>query len=782
MEAGGLGAPPLSFPKFSKVAKKKTFKKKKDSNKPKLHSETKKGILAVTFFTLAVLSLLSFLNGAGAFGQYFLKVSQLFFGQSFFLVTVSFFLVGLAILIPRFNLSGEKRPNYQTITVGIVLLLLSFLGIFHILGAGAGAGRPDNGLGEAKNLSGGWLGLIIGYPLIKYFGFWASLVILFSLLVISFLIAFNLPLIPVKKEKETEKPLLAEEIKEREPVLEKKSGLWRKIKGLAEIGRPQKEESGKKEVHPEEKGDRFLGQPKAPSEKEGLPAVGLTRALPKGRTAGPVLSKTTSDFKLPSLDFLEKDRGQPTSGDIKANINIIRRTLENFGIEVEMAEVNVGPTVTQYTLRPAQGIKLSKITALQNDLALALAAHPLRIEAPIPGRSLVGIEIPNRSMVLVRLRSLLERPTFQESSSRLAFALGRDVAGSPMFADLAQMPHLLVAGATGTGKTIALNNLIVSLLYRNYPEDLKFILIDPKRVELNVYDSICHLMAPVITQAEKAVGALHWAVSEMERRFEILQEAGKRDIDSYNAFCHSKKEKDQKVKNGVEERDWQKPMPYIVIIIDELADLMASHGREIEGAIVRLAQMARAVGIHLVVSTQRPSVEVITGLIKANITSRMAFQVASQVDSRTVLDMAGAEKLLGNGDMLFLAGNSAKPRRIQGAYISDKEVRKVADYLRSVRQSDYQEGVAMPSADIERTAGRLGGYTEAEDELYDDAKEVIMQAGKASASLLQRRLRIGYARAARLLDILEERGVVGPAEGAKPREVFIDEGEKMEIE
>jgi S-DNA-T family DNA segregation ATPase FtsK/SpoIIIE len=764
------------------VAKKKTFKKKRDSNKPKLHSETKKGILAITFFTLAVLSLLSFLNGAGAFGRYFLKLSQLFFGQGFFLIAVSFFLVGLAILIPRFNLSGKKRPNYQTITIGIVLLFLSFLGIFHLLGTGPEGNQLDNELSEAKSLSGGWLGLVIGYPLMKYFGFWASLVILFSLLVISFLITFNLPLIPVRKEKETEKPILAEEIKEREPVLEKKSGFWRKIKGLTEIGRPQKEKTEKRKAHSEEKGDRFLGQSDAPAEKEDLSTIGLTRALSKRKTTGPVLSRTTSDFKLPPLDFLEKDKGQPTSGDIKANINIIRRTLENFGIEVEMAEVNVGPTVTQYTLRPAQGIKLSKITALQNDLALALAAHPLRIEAPIPGRSLVGIEIPNRSIVLVRLRSLLERPTFQESSSRLAFALGRDVAGNPMFADLAQMPHLLVAGATGTGKTIALNNLIVSLLYRNYPEDLKLILIDPKRVELSAYDSICHLIAPIIVQPEKAIGALRWAVSEMERRFGVLQEFGKRDIDSYNAFCQTRREKRQKSQNGSNGENLGKSMPYIVIIIDELADLMASHGREVEGTIVRLAQMARAVGIHLVVSTQRPSVEVITGLIKANITSRMAFQMASQVDSRTVLDMAGAEKLLGNGDMLFLAGNSAKPRRIQGAYVSDKEVRKVADYLKSVRQPDYQEEVTVSSVDVERTAGRSGSYTEAEDELYNDAKEVIIQAGKASASLLQRRLRIGYARAARLLDILEERGVVGPAEGAKPREVFVDEGEKMEIE
>jgi len=464
---------------------------------------------------------------------------------------------------------------------------------------------------------------------------------------------------------------------------------------------------------------------------------------------------------------LEKDKGQPTSGDIKANINIIKRTLENFGIEVEMAEVSVGPTVTQYTLRPAQGVKLSRITALQNDLSLALAAHPLRIEAPIPGRSLVGIEIPNRSVILVRLRSLLERPTFKEAPSSLTFVLGRDVAGNPMFADLAQMPHLLVAGATGTGKTIALNNIIVSLLYRNFPQTLKFIMIDPKRVELISYDNIPYLLTPVITQADKAIGALHWAVGEMERRFEILQGAAKRNIDAYNKGLAAE-QKDQK-------------LSYIVIIIDELADLMATRGRDVEAAIVRLAQMSRAVGIHLVVSTQRPSVEVITGLIKANITSRMAFQVASQIDSRTILDMAGAEKLLGNGDMLFLAGNSAKPRRLQGAYLSDKEIKKVADYFRKISSPEYNEELVISrSAAAEKSLGLGLTGLETDDELYQEAKKVIVKAGKASASLLQRRLRIGYARAARLLDLLEEKGVVGPVDGAKPREVFIDEGEEQD--
>jgi len=714
-----------------KRPKKKIKPKKLARKKSILRSDTKKGILAVVFFTLAIVSLLSFLNGAGIFGNYFLKFSQVFFGKGFFFVTISFVLIGLAILFPKLNQGVRDKPSYKTIFLGIILFILSILGIFHILGNGT------------SSLTGGYLGIVLGYLLIEYLSFWAGLVILLALLTISILVVFNISLIPLKKEEQ-----VLESIKE---DAQAEKSLWQRIKDKKKTQESKPEQS-----------DSLLGSRISPEDR--IKAKDRTRENSEqvdfGKSISIASSKAAADFKLPTLDFLEKDKGQPTSGDIKANINIIKRTLENFGIEVEMAEVNIGPTVTQYTLRPAQGIKLSRITALHNDLALALAAHPLRIEAPIPGRPLVGIEIPNKSIVLVRLYTLLERPTFQESAP-LTFALGRDVAGNPMFTDLSQMPHLLVAGATGTGKTIALNNLIISLLYRNSPDNLKFILIDPKRVELTAYNSIPHLIAPVIVQPEKAVGSLRWAVSEMERRFEVLQGAGKRDIMAYNKA----RTKDME------------SMPYLVIVIDELADLMSSYGREAEAAIVRLAQMARAVGIHLVVSTQRPSVEVITGLIKANITSRMAFQVASQIDSRTILDMAGSEKLLGNGDMLFLAGNSAKPRRIQGSYISDKEIKRVTDYLRETRAPDYKDEVTVESDQRQAKRGTGFSGSDIEDELYEEAKETVVQAGKASASLLQRRLRVGYARAARLLDILEERGIVGPADGARPRDVFIDEGE-----
>ncbi len=472
------------------------------------------------------------------------------------------------------------------------------------------------------------------------------------------------------------------------------------------------------------------------------------------------IEKIELEYQPPPIDFLEKEKDTAVAGDIVQNMAIIKKTLENFGISVEMGEVSVGPTVTQYTLKPAEGIKLSKITSLANDLSLALAAHPIRIEAPIPGKSLVGIEIPNKVRSFVRLRSLISSPQFQAAPSPLTFALGKDVVGNPVFADLSRMPHLLVAGATGTGKTIFLNSLILSLLYRNSPKILNFVLIDPKRVEFLIYNDLPHLIGNVIFDAQKVVNALKWLIGEMERRFEILAKSKHRDIFSYNQMAFKEK---------------IDPIPYIVLIIDELADLMAARGREIEAGIVRLAQLARAVGIHLVLATQRPSTEVITGLIKANITARVAFQVASQVDSRTILDTAGAEKLLGMGDMLFLSPEIGKPKRIQGAFVSEKEVNKVVEFLASKykkeKTEDFEVKLEEAGEKIELSEPQFFD----EDPLYEEAKRVVIEAKKASASLLQRRLKIGYARAARLLDMLEERGVIGPARGSKPREVYIKE-------
>lgn len=688
-----------------------------------LHSDTKKGITAVFLFVFALICILSFFNLAGAAGVYLYKGLGLLFGWGFWLVPLSLMLAGIAI----FRALHEEIAGSPFL--GITLFLLSFLAILQLF---AGEIVPGQG--------GGYLGLAFSYPFMKLLGIYASYILLFALLFISLLITFNISLKKLSAflfDKKDKKAFVKEEQK-KEAESSPFDALMSKIMPAPSFKVKNLGASGEK---PREK---MLEEKEKASKKDDLLLLQSKMVM--------------EDYKFPPIDLLEPDSGEPTSGDIKTNANIIKRTFQHFGIEVEMAEVNIGPTVTQYTFRPAQGVKLSKITTLQNDLSLALAAHPIRIEAPIPGRSLVGIELPNKSVMKVRLKNLVEQPDFSQNHKMLTLALGRDVAGMPVYAGLEKMPHLLIAGATGTGKTICLNSIITSLLYRQAPNFLKLILIDPKRVEFPVYNGLPHLLTPVIVEAEKTVNALRWAVSEMERRFEVLSSEQARDIITYN----------KKFVDG----ELDEPLPYIVIVVDELADLMASHGREVEAAVVRLAQMSRAVGIHLVLATQRPSVEVITGLIKANITSRIAFQVASQIDSRTILDSSGAEKLLGNGDMLFLSGDVAKPRRVQGCFTSDKEVRKVAEFLAKQNKGVYSEEITQ-SRTGQNSLWSGGGDSGVDDDLYEQAKEVVVQSGKASASLLQRRLRVGYARAARLLDLLEENGVVGPGEGAKPREILI---------
>ena len=478
---------------------------------------------------------------------------------------------------------------------------------------------------------------------------------------------------------------------------------------------------------------------------------------------------TYGTYTPPPLSLLEGDRGKANVGDVKANANVIRRTLMNFGIEVEMDEVTIGPTVTRYALKPAQGVKLSRIVGLQSDLALALAAHPIRIEAPIPGKALVGIEIPNKVKATVGLASLIGDPAFANSKP-LTAAIGRNIAGKPVLYSIAKMPHLLIAGTTGSGKSVTIHAIISSLLYRHGPDELRFIFVDPKRVELTLYNSIPHLLTPVITDSKKAILALKWAATEMNRRYDILESESVRDIDSY----HKKHEKDfAKGVTSSDSADAPDRMPYIVIIIDELADIMQAYPRELEAAIVRLAQMSRAVGIHLILSTQRPEVNVITGLIKANVPSRIALRVPTGIDSRTILDTTGAEKLLGQGDMLALVGNS-QAERLQSAFITEDEVKNVVAYLKDSFKNDVRDTIelsgtmtgekAMFSDDLEGTD---------DDALYEEARMCVVEAGKGSTSYIQRKLKVGYARAARLMDMLEERGIIGPADGAKPREVLV---------
>lgn len=723
-----------------------------------LSSETKKTIWAVVFFTLAAVTILSFFGLAGFLGRYILAAFSILFGWGYFIFPLILTLTGIIFL------KSWRQQLYFSTVLGAFLLLLSVLGILEHL-------APTHG---------GWLGAAVTVPINYLFGFWATFLFLASFLAVSVLLIAN----PFRRDGRTEKTDEAEDEKEfsSDSAEVKINDSASKIKPAVASGSSETEEEVTFRSFSEEGGlpsklknifDRVM-EMALPEDNDGFEVNEIGEIASGRKKSIPKRARPKAAYEFPSLNLLESDSGRPTSGDIKANANIIKRTLQNFGIEVDMGEVFVGPTVTQYTLKPAQGVKLSKIVTLQNDLALALAAHPLRIEAPIPGKSLVGIEVPNKAVTLVRLRNLLDSDDFRRDGSLLNFVLGRDVAGTACYADIAKMPHLLIAGATGTGKSVAIHSIIISLLFRNSPETLKFILVDPKRVELSQYNGIPHLLTPVIMEGKKAMMALRWAIREMERRYQVFLAAGSRDIVSYN----------EKIKGGEEGI-----LPYILIIIDELADLMAAYGRDVEALIVRLAQMARATGIHLIVSTQRPSVEVITGLIKANITSRIAFQVASQVDSRTILDMSGAEKLLGNGDMLFMAGDVSKPRRLQGAYVSEKEVKKVVGFIleragkyleseiETRTETDIAEALSGEGISGDLPPLNLDNYEEdVDDELYDEAKEVVIQAGKASASLLQRRLRVGYARAARLLDMMEERGLIGPVDGAKPREVYIKAG------
>lgn len=463
-------------------------------------------------------------------------------------------------------------------------------------------------------------------------------------------------------------------------------------------------------------------------------------------------------WQPPPYNLLDENGGKPADrGDIKQNAEVIERTLDSFGITARVNEVNLGPAVTQYALEIAMGTKLSKITALSNDLALALAAPTgqIRIEAPIPGRSLVGVEIPNRSLELVTLKRILTSEKMKKTSSRLSFGLGLDVSGTPLVADLDRMPHLLIAGATGSGKSVCINAIVCSYLFRASPQEIRLILVDPKRVEMVAYNGIPHLMTPVIVDIDQTLSALKWAIGEMDRRYKLFASVGVRNINAYN------------------EASGFQALPYLIILIDELADLMAFAPAEFEDSITRLAQMSRATGIHLILATQRPSIEVITGLIKANIPARMAFAVSSQVDSRVILDTPGAEKLLGRGDMLFLPPDQAKPSRIQGTYVSDQEINRVVVYLKQASGPvEYAAEVTEKYAGaVSSTLTPLGNLTE-KDAFFEEAAKIVCRADKASSSLLQRRLKIGYARAARILDQLEANGIVGPADGSKPREVL----------
>jgi len=695
---------------------------KNKKNKVELKDETRQTIWGVAFIFLALFILLPVFKIGGSLGGYVYSILNSFFGLGYFLLPVILAFIGISFL----RKGGVEIARLHMITASAVFL--STLGIMDI---------ASNGGGPTEIVTyGGFLGGIVAWPFVKLLDVYLSILLLGAIQIISLIVLFD------------ERPNLA--------------ALWQKVWSFLSFD--IKNIFAKKEKVEVEEEEEIIPTPKE-EKVPNIPYEESTKNIEAKEDAPLSAGKKfiSKEYVPPPLTLLEKDKGKPNVGDLKGNMNIIQRTLLNFGISVEMDEVTIGPTVTRYALKPAQGVKLSRIVGLQNDLALALAAHPIRIEAPIPGKSLVGIEIPNKVKSMVGLATLLSDDKFQNSPKPLTIALGRGLSGKASFGNLAKMPHALVAGTTGSGKSVTIHSIITSLLYRNGPEDLKLILVDPKRVELTLYNKIPHLLTPVITDPKKTILALKWAAREMDRRYDVLEAESVRDIESYHSNVYAKIKKDEQAER----------MPYIVIVIDELADIMQAYPRELESAIVRLAQMSRAVGIHLILSTQRPSVNVITGLIKANVPTRIALQVSSQIDSRTILDQGGAEKLLGAGDMLYASAEMSQPDRLQSAFISEDEVKRVVNYLRKAYQDEIPETIEL-SGSIEKGSSLFNDSvgSDGDDDLYEDARTTVMEAGKASTSYLQRKLGVGYARAAKLIDMLEEHGVVGPGNGAKPREVL----------
>jgi S-DNA-T family DNA segregation ATPase FtsK/SpoIIIE len=685
-----------------------------------LTPHARRAIAGIIMLVFSLITVLGFFGAAGPTGGAILTGLTWLFGWLAYAVPFALIAWGLHLVWPQ--RVGLERLR----VIGLTLTAIGFLGLFHLIGFSA-----DDALqAAADGKGGGYLGFMLGFPLSQAVSRVAATLIFAGVWMVGLILTFRVSPLDVWEY------------------------LQQAFSSSDEDAAEEDEDTGDETdgETDEEPGPRFnvSMMPTASRREEHVPAArrqGAPREVVQRM-------QTLSRRYRPNVLGVLQSAGRAGVRDKeveKRNKQIIQQTLENFGIRVEMDETNVGPTVTQYTLRPDQGTKLARIRALQDDLALALAAHPIRIEAPIPNKNLVGIEIPNKAPTLVRLRDLLTSREFKEAESPLSFPLGKDVSGKVIVDTLERLPHLLIAGATGAGKSVNIHTLLVSLIYRNSPEVVKFIMVDPKRVELPAYNDIPHLLSPVIVDTEKTMAALKWALTQMDVRYRLLEEAGARNLMSFNLS------------------NPQEAKPYIIIVIDELADLMVKHGREVEGPIVRLSQMARAVGIHLVLATQRPSVNVLTGLIKANVPARIAFSVASQVDSRTVIDMAGAEKLVGNGDMLYLAGDKARPLRVQGGFVSEDEVRQVVAAVRATGKPQYEESVTSVAASGSSAAGEMG-----DDPLFDEARRVVVQSRKASASLLQRRLRVGYARAARLLDMLEEQGVIGEAEGNKPRPILIE--------
>ncbi len=751
-----------------------------------VNEELKFEVIGISFVAFAVLCLVSLLSKTtGAVGEFVNMVLQRLAGEGKYIFPLIIAFYGVKLIKER------RRTKVSHQLMGLAALLAMVLTFIHIQ-------TQEKNFFDAgwEGLGGGIIGGALSAIFINLFGKIGTYIVLVTLFIINIVLITNISVVTLLKHSCKNLVLFLAKVKEglgdfiftdveEEPALpEPDKHVFSPAKtvpvvdnGALDFREPEKilikdfldEETDTAEIpqvniynDPIDKildSSQEMGRLDALVEKKGKEkgkkaAAAASNVVP----LSPVMPDVAGDgYVMPPISLLTPNlsvKSTRMNKDITENVSILEETLANFGVKARVTQVSRGPAITRYELQPAPGVKVSRIVSLADDIALSLAASGVRIEAPIPGKAAVGIEVPNKETSMVHVRELFESPEFVNSKSKLTVAFGKDIAGNTIIGDLGSMPHLLIAGATGSGKSVCMNTLIASILFKARPDEVKLIMVDPKMVELTTYNGVPHLIAPVVTDPKKAAGSLRWVVREMEKRYEKFAQAGVKDIGRYNNLVVSRGDEHER-------------LPFIVVVIDELADLMMVAPADVEDAICRLAQMARAAGIHLVVATQRPSVDVITGLIKANIPSRIAFAVSSSTDSRTILDMSGAEKLLGKGDMLFFPIGAAKPTRVQGAYLSDKEVEAIVTYLRNQGQPEFEEGV------IQTESSSAAANKPEDDDLFQEAVKILLESGQASISMLQRRLRIGYARAARLIDMMEERGIVGGYEGSKPRNILI---------
>ncbi|EOD01241.1 FtsK/SpoIIIE family DNA translocase [Caldisalinibacter kiritimatiensis] len=760
--------------------KAKSAKRKKKKNKNK---DLNKEIIGIIIISLGILALFSMHSAStGYVGDFIENKFKVIAGFGSFLLPYIILFIGILFSLNKLKLKENKR------SISLVIIFLCFLIFLHINYFNKVEIDEKTAFIELLNDSikagelakgGGIIGALFSYLTLKLFGVVGTYILIVCLTLISFLNLTNISIVEIMRKffgvlkkivrnslksikdfvyvdkKEDKKEEIYEEEKIKVNVKNNieniqevdKNRIEEKIKILDFTNELKKKEDKKERNTDFEKNDISIDKDRNGNNSEDNISFEVLE------TQG---YESIESYKLPETKLLRQSKYKKDPSEKKEILNKANRleeTLSNFGIKANVIQISKGPSITRFELQPAPGVKVSRIVNLTNDIALSLASSDIRIEAPIPGKSAIGIEVPNQNKAIVSLREIFESDEFEKVDTKIPFALGKDIAGKPIVTNIEKMPHLLIAGATGSGKSVCINTLITSILFKAKPDEVKLLLIDPKVVELSVYNGIPHLLIPVVTDPKKAAGALNWAVQEMTKRYNLFAKFGVRDIFSYN----NKANVDEEIEK----------LPQIVVIIDELADLMMVSPGEVEDSICRLAQMARAAGIHLIIATQRPSVDVITGTIKANIPSRIAFSVSSQADSRTILDMGGAEKLLGKGDMLFYPVGASKPKRIQGAYIDEKEVEKIVNYLKEQSSSNYQEEIID---DIEK---EVSIDSDNSDDLLPKAIELVVEEGQASISYLQRKLRIGYARAARLIDDMEERGIVGGHEGSKPRKVLI---------